>query len=121
MSILKKKKKDKSATKEEVAEFFAAETVETVVPADTFSGYAEGSYPEAQKRGEQFDKPGPQSPVSTGPQEESKLSKAVEVAFGPDDRVGSDVEAQESLAREQDASNVQNVKLGNSAKNPETA
>lgn len=54
---------------------FAGVEVETVVPLPTLSGYAEGSYPEAQANGQQFDKDnGKVNPVATGKQEEAKLA-----------------------------------------------
>ncbi len=106
----------------EPADEVVPELVGTIGGYDTLSGYAPDSYPEAQARGEQFDKPGEPSPIETGKQAEAREhSQVVEVDAGPDDSVGKDVEEQDAAAREADASDVQNVKLGNADKNPETA
>ncbi len=93
----------------------------TVLPLPTLSGYPSESYPEAQARGDQFDK-GTTAIVATGKSEEAREhSEVVVVDAGPDDAVGKNQAQQEKLARKRDRTEVQNVKLGNAEKNPETA
>jgi hypothetical protein len=47
-------------------------TVETGVSYPNESGYAPGTYPQAQAEGTQFDKPGKIAQISSGPTEELK-------------------------------------------------
>ena len=132
---------DYAWTEEDVAAFFEAPladpvgkveqgaTLSTIATGEshpTESGYAEGTYPQAQALGHQFDKPEkPFSQVASGKSEEQKQPKSVEVDApgAPADVVGK-VEGDDSeAAKARDAAegDVQNVKLGNAAKNPETA
>lgn len=64
-------------------------TVATGESWPTASGYAPGTYPEAQAQGLQFDKPDkPASVIATGKQEEAKLSKVSEPGSVEKDIVG---------------------------------
>jgi len=96
---------DDLSDEEKVAAFFAAEEADdedleddefeklsTVLPLPTLSGYPEGSYPEAQAAGVQFDKgDGKVNPIATGKQEEAALVKDTSTPGSVEkDAVGND-------------------------------